>query len=118
MSEKEIEVVEYEDKTGRNAFAQWMEKLDTKAFARVVAVITRMRHGNFGDVKPVGSGVSERRIDYGPGYRVYFSRDGQKLVILLGGGTKSRQNKDIIAAQKSWAEYKERKKRNHHDGLN
>jgi len=58
----------------------------------------------------VGGGVSERRIDYGPGYRVYFGKDGPKLVILLAGGTKSKQNKDISDAQAAWQEYKRRKK--------
>jgi putative addiction module killer protein len=114
MSETEIEVVEYENNAGKNVFAQWMAKLDIKAFAKVVAAIARMRLGNFGDVKPVGGGVSERRIDYGPGYRVYFGKDGPKLVILLGGGTKSRQDKDISDAQAAWQDYKQRKKETDH----
>jgi len=111
MSEDKIEVVEYEDDAGKNVFALWLAKLDTKAFAKVTAAVVRMRLGNFGDVKPVGTGVSERRIDFGPGYRIYFGRDGQKLVILLGGGTKSRQQSDINSAQAAWAEYKKNKRR-------
>jgi putative addiction module killer protein len=110
MSESDIEVVEYEDAAGKNAFASWMAKLDMKAFAKVTAAVARIRLGNFGDVKPVGGGVSERRIDFGPGYRIYFGKDGQRLVILLGGGTKSRQDKDISDAQAAWQEYKQRKK--------
>lgn len=111
-----IEIVEYEDDSGRNAFARWLTKLDTTAFVKVTAAIARMQNGNFGDVKPVGSGVSERRIAYGPGYRIYFGRDGEALVILLGGGSKSRQSNDIKAAQEAWAEYKATKRRNKQDG--
>ena len=111
MPENQIEVVEYEDDAGKNAFALWLVKLDTKAFAKVTAAVVRMRLGNFGDTKPVGTGVSERRIDFGPGYRIYFGRDGQKLVILLGGGTKSRQQSDINSAKAAWAEYKKNKRR-------
>jgi putative addiction module killer protein len=110
MTDSDIQVVEYVSEAGKNVFAQWMAKLDIKAFAKVVAVIARIKLGNFGDVKPVGGGVSERRIDFGPGYRVYFGKDGPQLVILLGGGTKSRQDKDISDAQAAWQEYKQRKK--------
>jgi len=110
MADTEIEIVEYENNAGKNAFRDWLADLETRAFARVTSAIARMRLGNFGDVKPVGGGVSERRIDYGRGYRIYFGRDGKKLVVLLGGGSKSRQNKDIQAAQKAWLEYKKTKK--------
>lgn len=68
--------------------------------------------GNLGDAKPVGEGVSERRIDFGPGYRVYFGQDGARLVVvLLAGGTKKRQQRDIDAAKTMWADYKHRKKK-------
>lgn len=70
-----------------------------------------MKLGNFGDVKPVGEGVSERRIDYGPGYRLYFGRDGERLVILLAGGTKRRQQRDIDRAKAAWREYQQSKRR-------
>lgn len=70
-----------------------------------------MKLGNFGDVKPAGDGVSERRIDYGPGYRLYFGRDGQRLVILSAGGTKRRQQRDIDQAKAGWSEYKRRKRK-------
>ena len=75
---------------------------------RVTTAIARLEAGNPGDVKPVGKGVSERRIDFGPGYRVYFGRDGQELIILLVGGTKKRQQRDIEKAQAYWAHYKRR----------
>jgi putative addiction module killer protein len=70
-----------------------------------------MEQGNFSNAKGVGAGVFEYRMDFGPGYRIYFGRDGELLVILLGGGTKKRQNQDIQAAQERWADYKRRKRR-------
>jgi putative addiction module killer protein len=69
-----------------------------------------MENGNFSGAKAVGSGVHELRLDFGPGYRVYFGRDGERIVILLGGGSKQRQQTDIAAAQALWAEYKRRKR--------
>jgi putative addiction module killer protein len=65
-----------------------------------------------GDVKPVGGGLAERRIDFGPGYRVYFGREGDRAVVLLVGGTKKRQNADIQKAKACWADYRRRKKEN------
>lgn len=77
-------------------YSQWFNGLrDGRAKARINARIRRLSIGNPGDVKPVGSGVSEMRIDYGPGYRIYFVRRGAEIVILLAGGTKSTQAKDI-----------------------
>jgi len=107
----EIEVLEYENDVGQNAFDDWAMNLDRPARSKVLAAIARMKAGNFGDVKPVGEGVSERRINWGPGLRIYFGKDGQKLVMLLGGGTKNRQNSDVKSAQKNWAEYKKNKRR-------
>ncbi|MDH3423335.1 MAG: type II toxin-antitoxin system RelE/ParE family toxin [Gemmatimonadota bacterium] len=84
-----------------DVFAQWLDDLtDLRARARIQARIERLAGGNPGDVKPAGEGVSELRIDYGPGYRVYFKRRGQKLIILLAGGDKSSQAKDIKKAQR------------------
>jgi len=80
-------------------FARWIDDLrDVKGRARVLARIERLALGNAGDVKPVGEGVSELRVDSGPGYRVYFKKRGRKLIILLAGGDKSTQAKDIRAA--------------------
>ena len=70
-----------------------------------------MELGNLSNVRPVGSGVSEYRIDFGPGYRIYFGRDGDTLIILLAGGTKQRQQHDIEAAKALWREYRQRKRR-------
>ncbi|MEJ2171086.1 MAG: type II toxin-antitoxin system RelE/ParE family toxin [Desulfobacterales bacterium] len=80
-------------------FAKWLDGLhDIRARARIMVRIERLAAGNPGDVKPVGEGVSELRIDYGPGYRVYYKKQGQKVVILLAGGNKSKQTKDIRTA--------------------
>jgi len=83
-----------------DVYAQWLDNLrDIRARARVLARVERLAAGNPGDVKSVGEGVSEMRIDYGPGYRVYFTRRGNEIVILLAGGDKSTQDADIKTAQ-------------------
>ena len=80
-------------------FAKWLDNLrDVQAKARVLVRIERLASGNAGDVKPVGEGITEIRIDYGPGYRVYFTKRGSELIILLAGGDKSSQSRDIKAA--------------------
>lgn len=82
-------------------FAKWLRSLhDSNAKLRIAARMKRMAFGNFGDVKPVGSGVSEMRVDYGPGYRVYFVQRGGTVVILLCGGDKRTQDKDITEAKR------------------
>jgi putative addiction module killer protein len=81
------------------AFATWFGRLrDREAKSRILVRIDRLSLGNPGDVRPVGAGVSELRIDYGPGYRVYFVRRGPALIVLLGGGDKRTQDRDIEAA--------------------
>lgn len=80
-------------------FAKWLDNLlDVRAKARVLVRIERLASGNAGDVKPVGEGISEMRIDYGPGYRVYFTKRGSELIILLAGGDKGSQSADIKVA--------------------
>jgi putative addiction module killer protein len=82
-----------------NLFAKWLDDLrDIQAKARVLVRIERLASGNAGDVKPIGEGISEMRIDYGPGYRVYYKKRGSELVILLAGGDKNSQSGDITAA--------------------
>ena len=103
-------VVEYLDAAGRSPFGVWFDDLDVEAAIKVRRAIARIEAGNFGDAKPVGKGVVERRIDAGPGFRIYFGRVGGELVILLAGGTKKRQQQDIEAAQRYWADYKHRKR--------
>lgn len=89
-------------------FKKWLSKLtDRQARARILARIDRLASGNPGDVKPAGHGISEMRIDYGPGYRVYFIRSGAHIVVLLCGGDKRTQSADIERAReiaKDWAE--------------
>lgn len=88
-------------------FEEWFVKLrDKSAQARIAARIDRLRFGNFGDCKSVGAGVFELRIHIGPGYRVYFGLVGSEVVLLLGGGDKSTQHKNIATAQKHWKEFK------------
>ena len=107
-----IEIREYIDTRGRNSYARWFDRLDDPtAAAKVAIALVRMEQGNHSNVKAIGKGVFECRIDYGPGYRLYFGKDGDTLVILLGGGTKKRQRRDIEAAQDLWREYKRRRKR-------
>jgi len=91
---------------GREPFADWFAELESVASARITRAIVRLEHGNFFNTKSVREGVLEYRIDFGPGYRVYFGRDGDTLVILLTGGTKKRQQRDIDAAHANWREYK------------
>ena len=105
-----IELRGYIDENGNKRFAQWLEGLDATAAAKVTIALARMEQGNFSRVKGVGSGVFEYRIDFGPGYRIYFGKDGDRLVILIGGGTKKGQQHDIATAQECWAAYKRRKK--------
>jgi putative addiction module killer protein len=104
-----VTIREYLDPKGRSPFAKWFEGLNAPAAAKVTTALVRMEQGNFSNLKGVGAGIHECRIDFGPGYRIYFGKDGEVIVILLGGGTKKRQNEDILAAQKCWIDYKARK---------
>jgi putative addiction module killer protein len=104
-----VTVREFLDRQGSSPFAKWFRALDATAAAKVTTALLRMELGNFSNVKGVGAGVFEYRIDFGPGYRVYFGKDGDTVVILLGGGTKKRQNRDIATAHARWKDYKERK---------
>jgi putative addiction module killer protein len=110
---KSVEVVEYLDPYDRSPYAQWFDGLNAPAAAKVALALTRLSQGNFSNAKSVGGGVHEYKIDFGPGYRMYFGRDGEQLILLLGGGTKKRQPKDIAEALSCWQDYKRRKK---HEG--
>ena len=102
------EIVYYERPDGSCPFSTWFDSLDPVPAARVATAIDRMADGHRGDVKPVGEGVSEWRINFGPGYRVYFGQDGRDLILLLTGRTKKRQQADVRQARLLWAEYKRR----------
>ncbi|MEJ2695547.1 MAG: type II toxin-antitoxin system RelE/ParE family toxin [Candidatus Sulfobium sp.] len=101
-------VIEYVSR-GVSPFGRWFNGLDALAAAKVATALYRLEQGNFSNVKAVGKGVSEYRIDFGPGYRIYFGEEGGKVIILIGGGSKKTQKKDIITAQALWAEYKSTK---------
>jgi putative addiction module killer protein len=92
---------------GYAPFADWFEDLNLAARAKGTRAVARLGQGNFSNVKSVGGGVLELRIDFGPGYRVYFGREGETLVILLTGGTKKRQQRDIDTAHSYWQDYKQ-----------
>ena len=105
----QIKTVEsYATPEGRSPFNEWIRSLkDKKAIARILQRIDRVRLGNFGDCRSVGKGVFELRIHFGPGFRVYFGVANEQLIILLSGGDKSSQKKDIVTAQIYWKEYQE-----------
>lgn len=103
-------VVEYLEQDGSSPFAKWFERLDHNAAAKIATAMYRMEQGNLSNAKPVGKGVSEYRIDFGPGYRIYFGQDGKVVIVLLGGGSKKGQSRDIHLAQQRWRAYKVRKK--------
>jgi putative addiction module killer protein len=104
-----LTILEYLDARGSSPFGAWFQTLDALAAAKVTTAIRRLELENFSNVKGVGAGVFEYRIDFGPGYRVYFGEDGQTAVILVGGGTKKHQDRDIANAHERWADYKKRK---------
>lgn len=104
-----LEVFEFLDANGRSPYGEWFDGLNAQAAAKVAVSVTRIGQGNFSNVKGVGGGVHEYRLDFGPGYRIYFGKDGDLLVILLGGGTKKRQQRDIKDAIARWQDYKKRK---------
>ena len=106
-----IEILQYVDVDGRSPFGIWLDELDAAAFRKIKIALGRVETGNVSNAKSVGAGVMEIRVDWGPGYRVYFGRDGERLLLLLGGGTKKRQAQDIVIARARWADYKQRKSR-------
>jgi putative addiction module killer protein len=103
-----IEVREYLEGLGSSPFANWFRDLNVQAAAKVATAIERLAGGNVSSVKSVGAGVFEYKIDFGPGYRIYFGRDGVRLVILLAGGEKKRQGQDIRNAKNRWQDYRRR----------
>ena len=106
-----LELRYYLASNGGSPFEEWFAGLNSAAAAKVAVALARLEQGNLSNAKAVGEGVLEYRIDWGPGYRVYFGRDGDVLVILLTGGTKQRQQRDIDAAKASWADYRRRRPR-------
>ncbi len=104
-----IEVREYIAPNGKALFSEWLKGLrDRQARARILTRINRVRLGNFGDCKSLGDGLFEFRMTFGPGYRVYFGRVDEQVILLLCGGDKSSQNKDIETARAAWIDYRSR----------
>src|SRR6185437_1179782 len=104
-----IELRYYQTRDGRRPFTHWLEDLrDRQARTRIAARLARVAIGGIGDAKPVGEGVMELKIDWGPGYRVYFARAGKVIVLLLCGGDKRTQQKDIDRAKEYFEDYKAR----------
>ena len=101
-------LLQYIDRQGRNQFERWFARLDDSIQARITVALDRLERGS-SSMKGVGAGVFEMRLDFGPGYRIYFGKDGETLILLLCGGTKRRQQDDIEVARHLWREYKVRK---------
>lgn len=99
-------VIAYRDSAGKEPFTDWLNDLrDPPTRRRILKRLLRMEQGHYGDVKSVGEGVKELRFFFGPGYRIYFGEDGDTLVILLCGGDKDSQSRDVEQAQHYWQEY-------------
>lgn len=106
------EIIHYKTENNVDIFAKWFDKQrDHKAMARILARIEYMRDGNFSDCKPIISGVWEARIDVGQGYRLYYSLVGNEIVLILCGGNKSEQKRDILKAAQHLDDYKKRTKK-------
>ena len=108
MQQTEYRIEFYRDTGGKVPFRDWLDGLrDVAAAARIRIRLNRIRLGNFGVVRTLGDGVSELKIDHGPGYRVYYAMSGKTVVLLLVGGDKSAQRKDIVTAKRYWKDYQE-----------
>lgn len=106
-----FEVQDYLSPDGSDPYSQWLAGLaDRQARARVLVRVLRMGAGNFGDHRPLQEGVWELRIDYGPGYRVYYAQAGKRLILLLAGGDKRKQQADIATAIERWNDWQHRRK--------
>lgn len=106
-----IIIKSYITEEGIEPFARWFNKLNAIAAAKVSTALYRLELGNYSNVKSLSDGIYEYKIDFGPGYRIYFGQDGEELIILVGGGAKKQQDKDIKMAKNYWQEFKLAKKR-------
>ncbi|MGA1983070.1 MAG: type II toxin-antitoxin system RelE/ParE family toxin [Acidobacteriaceae bacterium] len=102
-------VREYVDEAGYSPFRAWLGSLDGQAAIKVTVALERIADGHTSAMKALGEGISEYKIDFGPGYRIYFGKDSNRLVTLVGGGTKRRQQQDIVRAKAVWQDYKRRR---------
>jgi putative addiction module killer protein len=101
----ELIVREYVTREGKRPFGLWVAMLDGVVKARIEARLVRFKSGNLGDHKPLLDGLWEARLVFGPGYRIYFGKDGEALIVLLGGGSKATQRQDIRRARQLWRNY-------------
>ncbi len=106
MSNHQYDIKIFATSQGREPFVDWLEKFNRDVKKRIILRINRISIGNLGDCKNLGEGVLELRFKFGKGYRIYFGKDGDKLVILLCGGDKKTQKQDIEKAKQYWSEYK------------
>ena len=106
-----VKIEEYIRADGSSPFEKWFKRLNAIAAAKITTALYRMEQGNYSNVEGVGEGVFEYKLHFGPGYRIYFGQEGAELVILVGGGTKKQQSKDIKEAKELWSEYKKAKMR-------
>jgi putative addiction module killer protein len=105
------ELLHYQTADGRDLFGRWLDQLNDKhAQARIAARLVRLHNGNFGDCKPLGEGIWELRVDWGPGYRIYYAIAGRHLILLCEGGDKRTQSADIERATERWYEWQRRSK--------
>jgi len=104
-----IQIEHYITSDGRDPFASWVDSLDKTTMAKIMQRIDRVACGNFGDAKYLRDGVSELRVDYGPGYRLYYTKEGDKIIVLLCGGNKGTQDRDIDRAVSNLRDYVSRK---------
>lgn len=102
-----LTIREYLTPQGRSPFREWLKSLDIPVQVRIQARVLRFEGGNLGDHKAVGGGVWEARLDFGPGYRLYFGKEGDAVILILAGGDKSSQTRDIAAARRCWVDFRE-----------
>ncbi|GET40775.1 type II toxin-antitoxin system RelE/ParE family toxin [Microseira wollei] len=113
MEAQPREIQNYQTADGRSPFEEWLGSLrDLKTTVKIEKRLQRVKLGNLGDYRSVGEGVCELKIDYGPGYRVYFGKIGSTIVLLLCGGDKSTQEQDILKAKEYWKDYERRENTN------
>jgi len=103
-----IEILIYEDASGKSPYKSWFNKLDTTTQLIIDNRLSRVRLGNFGDCEPVKEGVFELKFKYGPGYRIYFGKINNTIILLINGGNKGNQSRDIEKAKQYWIQYKEK----------
>ena len=106
-----VKIIVYNAEDGSKPFEKWFSSLNYSATAKIVSAVDRIEQGNTSNIKWLGGGIGEYRINWGRGYRIYLAQEGEELIILFGGGTKKNQQEDILRAKKLYQEYKKQKKK-------